>query len=78
MILPSSCRIILIGQCKTELDIFVFLMSTKAGGLAINMTSAYVVMLHDIECNPFNDMQGEDRCHKVSEERETVYTQAFC
>lgn len=59
----------LIDQYNTELDIFVFLMSTKAGGLGINLTSANVVILHDIDCNPYNDKQAEDRCHRVGQTR---------
>ncbi|XP_019908993.2 SWI/SNF-related matrix-associated actin-dependent regulator of chromatin subfamily A containing DEAD/H box 1b isoform X2 [Esox lucius] len=66
---PISDRIVLIDQYNTELDIFVFLMSTKAGGLGINLTSANVVVLHDIDCNPYNDKQAEDRCHRVGQTR---------
>ncbi|CAB1332860.1 unnamed protein product [Coregonus sp. 'balchen'] len=66
---PMSDRIVLIDQYNTELDIFVFLMSTKAGGLGINLASANVVILHDIDCNPYNDKQAEDRCHRVGQTR---------
>uniref|UniRef100_H2YS63 Helicase C-terminal domain-containing protein n=1 Tax=Ciona savignyi TaxID=51511 RepID=H2YS63_CIOSA len=44
-----------------------FLLSTKAGGLGINLTSASVIILHDIDCNPYNDKQAEDRCHRVGQ-----------
>jgi len=55
-------------------DIFVFLLSTKAGGLGINLTSANVVILHDVDFNPYNDKQAEDRCHRVGQTRVvTVY-----
>uniref|UniRef100_A0A8B9V153 SWI/SNF-related matrix-associated actin-dependent regulator of chromatin subfamily A containing DEAD/H box 1 n=1 Tax=Anas zonorhyncha TaxID=75864 RepID=A0A8B9V153_9AVES len=59
-----SDRIHLIDQFNTDMGIFVFLLSTKAGGLGINLTSANVVILHDIDCNPYNDKQAEDRCHR--------------
>ncbi|KAM9258688.1 SWI/SNF-related matrix-associated actin-dependent regulator of chromatin subfamily A containing DEAD/H box 1 [Cariama cristata] len=65
-----SDRIHLIDQFNTDMDIFVFLLSTKAGGLGINLTSANVVVLHDIDCNPYNDKQAEDRCHRVGQTRE--------
>ncbi|KAM6076174.1 SWI/SNF-related matrix-associated actin-dependent regulator of chromatin subfamily A containing DEAD/H box 1-like isoform 3-T3 [Chlamydotis macqueenii] len=65
-----SDRIHLIDQFNTDMDIFVFLLSTKAGGLGINLTSANVVILHDIDCNPYNDKQAEDRCHRVGQTRE--------
>ncbi|XP_010076940.1 PREDICTED: SWI/SNF-related matrix-associated actin-dependent regulator of chromatin subfamily A containing DEAD/H box 1-like, partial [Pterocles gutturalis] len=62
-----SDRINLIDEFNTDMDIFVFLLSTKAGGLGINLTSANVVILHDIDCNPYNDKQAEDRCHRVGQ-----------
>ncbi|XP_061216939.1 SWI/SNF-related matrix-associated actin-dependent regulator of chromatin subfamily A containing DEAD/H box 1 [Neopsephotus bourkii] len=65
-----SDRIHLIDDFNNNNDIFVFLLSTKAGGLGINLTSANVVILHDIDCNPYNDKQAEDRCHRVGQTRE--------
>jgi len=62
-------RIVLIDEYNTDPDIFVFLLSTRAGGLGINLTSANVVILHDIDCNPYNDKQAEDRCHRVGQTR---------
>ncbi|XP_069781793.1 SWI/SNF-related matrix-associated actin-dependent regulator of chromatin subfamily A containing DEAD/H box 1-like isoform X1 [Narcine bancroftii] len=64
-----SDRIHLIDQFNTDMEIFVFLLSTKAGGLGINLTSANVVILHDIDCNPYNDKQAEDRCHRVGQKK---------
>jgi len=64
----------LIDKFDENPDIFVFLLSTKAGGLGINLTSANVVILHDIDFNPYNDKQAEDRCHRVGQTRDvTVY-----
>lgn len=62
-----SYRIGLIDEFNTDPDIFVFLLSTRAGGLGINLTSANVVILHDIDYNPYNDKQAEDRCHRVGQ-----------
>ena len=42
---------------------------STAGGLGINLTSASVVVLHDIDFNPYNDKQAEDRCHRVGQTR---------
>ncbi|CAN2388967.1 SWI SNF-related [Pristimantis euphronides] len=67
-----SERIHLIDQFNTEMDIFIFLLSTKAGGLGINLTSANVVILHDIDCNPYNDKQAEDRCHRVGQTKDVT------
>ncbi|CAH2238139.1 jg22067 [Pararge aegeria aegeria] len=55
-------------------DVFVFLLSTKAGGLGINLTAADTVIIHDIDFNPYNDKQAEDRCHRMGQVRPvTIY-----
>ncbi|XP_061784717.1 SWI/SNF-related matrix-associated actin-dependent regulator of chromatin subfamily A containing DEAD/H box 1A [Nerophis lumbriciformis] len=66
---PIADRIFLIDEFNTDSDIFIFLLSTRAGGLGINLTSANVVILHDIDWNPYNDKQAEDRCHRVGQTR---------
>ncbi|XP_028312960.1 SWI/SNF-related matrix-associated actin-dependent regulator of chromatin subfamily A containing DEAD/H box 1A isoform X2 [Gouania willdenowi] len=66
---PIADRIVLIDEFNNDKDIFVFLLSTRAGGLGINLTSANVVILHDIDWNPYNDKQAEDRCHRVGQTR---------
>ena len=64
---PVNERIDLIDNFNNDNEIFVFLLSTKAGGLGINLTAANVVIMHDIDYNPFNDKQAEDRCHRVGQ-----------
>lgn len=66
-------RIGLIDKYNTDPEIFVFLLSTRAGGQGINLASANVVILHDIDCNPFNDKQAEDRCHRMGQSRLVEY-----
>uniref|UniRef100_A0A8C0GRV0 DNA helicase n=1 Tax=Chelonoidis abingdonii TaxID=106734 RepID=A0A8C0GRV0_CHEAB len=73
-----SERIHLIDEFNTDMGIFVFLLSTKAGGLGINLTSANVVILHDIDCNPYNDKQAEDRCHRVGQTSKLKEVYAAC
>jgi SWI/SNF-related matrix-associated actin-dependent regulator 1 of chromatin subfamily A len=50
-----------------ESDIPVFLLSTRAGGMGINLTGADTCILHDLDFNPFNDLQAEDRCHRIGQ-----------
>ena len=57
----------LIDLYTDNANIFVFLLSTRAGGLGINLTAADTVILHDIDFNPYNDKQAEDRCHRVGQ-----------
>lgn len=67
---PVPERQRLIDMYNNDKSILVFLLSTKAGGLGINLTSANVVILHDIDFNPYNDKQAEDRCHRVGQTQE--------
>uniref|UniRef100_A0A6A7FRK7 SWI/SNF-related matrix-associated actin-dependent regulator of chromatin subfamily A containing DEAD/H box 1 homolog n=1 Tax=Hirondellea gigas TaxID=1518452 RepID=A0A6A7FRK7_9CRUS len=66
---PVTERQDMIDQFNEDGEIFVFLLSTRAGGLGINLTSANTVILHDIDFNPYNDRQAEDRCHRVGQTR---------
>eukprot|EP01035_Chromulina_nebulosa_P018987 gene18987-24802_t len=63
-----------IDQYNKDPSIPIFLLSTKAGGLGINLCAADVVILHDLDFNPENDRQAEDRCHRIGQTRPvTVY-----
>lgn len=64
---PVESRLDLIDEFNADFDIKVFMISTKAGGLGINLTSADTVIIHDIDSNPYNDKQAEDRCHRVGQ-----------
>lgn len=66
---PVSTRQDLIDQYSNDDSIFIFLLSTKAGGLGINLTAADTVIIHDIDFNPYNDKQAEDRCHRMGQKR---------
>lgn len=55
-------------------DIFIFLLSTRAGGLGINLTAANTVIFYDLDWNPTSDSQAMDRCHRIGQTRPvTVY-----
>ncbi len=55
-------------------DIFAFLLSTRAGGVGINLTAADTVIIYDSDWNPQNDLQALARCHRIGQKREvTVY-----
>ena len=66
---PVGDRLNLIDQFNNDTSYFAFILSTRAGGLGINLTSASVVILHDIDSNPYNDKQAEDRCHRLGQSK---------
>ncbi|XP_034683414.1 ATP-dependent DNA helicase DDM1 [Vitis riparia] len=45
----------------------VFLLSTRAGGLGINLTAADTCILYDSDWNPQMDLQAMDRCHRIGQ-----------
>lgn len=64
----------MIDQYMIDPELFVFLLSTKAGGMGINLTAADTVIIHDIDFNPYNDKQAEDRCHRMGQKNPvTIY-----
>jgi len=49
---------------------FVFLLSTRAGGLGINLMTANIVILYDSDWNPQVDMQAMDRAHRIGQKKQ--------
>jgi SWI/SNF-related matrix-associated actin-dependent regulator of chromatin subfamily A member 5 len=48
-------------------SVFVFLLSTRAGGLGLNLATADVVVLYDSDWNPQMDLQAQDRAHRIGQ-----------
>ncbi|WFD06104.1 hypothetical protein MVES1_001445 [Malassezia vespertilionis] len=61
---------------KPESEKFVFLLTTRAGGLGINLTSADTVVLFDSDWNPQADLQAMDRAHRIGQTKQ-VYVYRF-
>ncbi|CAB4406668.1 unnamed protein product [Rhizophagus irregularis] len=55
---------------------FIFLLTTRAGGLGINLTSADIVILYDSDWNPQVDLQAQDRAHRIGQTKQ-VYVFRF-
>ncbi|XP_064629638.1 SWI/SNF-related matrix-associated actin-dependent regulator of chromatin subfamily A containing DEAD/H box 1B-like [Lineus longissimus] len=75
---PVVERQALIDTFNSDESIFIFLLSTKAGGLGINLTAANTVILHDMDFNPYNDKQAEDRCHRVGQTKDVTVMRLIC
>jgi SWI/SNF-related matrix-associated actin-dependent regulator of chromatin subfamily A member 5 len=51
---------------------FIFLLSTRAGGLGINLATADTVILYDSDWNPQMDLQAQDRAHRIGQKKRVV------
>eukprot|EP00607_Mallomonas_marina_P010165 CAMPEP_0182419294 /NCGR_PEP_ID=MMETSP1167-20130531/3704_1 /TAXON_ID=2988 /ORGANISM="Mallomonas Sp, Strain CCMP3275" /LENGTH=717 /DNA_ID=CAMNT_0024594119 /DNA_START=47 /DNA_END=2204 /DNA_ORIENTATION=- len=61
-----------IDAFNSDPSLFIFLLSTRAGGLGINLTAADTVILFDSDWNPHADSQAMDRCHRVGQKKPVV------
>uniref|UniRef100_A0A1A8NSL4 SWI/SNF related, matrix associated, actin dependent regulator of chromatin, subfamily a, member 4 n=1 Tax=Nothobranchius pienaari TaxID=704102 RepID=A0A1A8NSL4_9TELE len=53
-----------------ESEYFIFLLSTRAGGLGLNLQSADTVIIFDSDWNPHQDLQAQDRAHRIGQQNE--------
>uniref|UniRef100_A0A0R3RQ38 Helicase ATP-binding domain-containing protein n=1 Tax=Elaeophora elaphi TaxID=1147741 RepID=A0A0R3RQ38_9BILA len=54
--------------------IFCFILSTRSGGIGVNLTGADTVIFYDSDWNPTMDAQAQDRCHRIGQTRNvTIY-----
>ncbi|KAL1950912.1 hypothetical protein VTO73DRAFT_61 [Trametes versicolor] len=70
-------RIVAIDEYnKPDSEKFIFLLTTRAGGLGINLTTADIVVLYDSDWNPQADLQAMDRAHRIGQTKQ-VYVFRF-
>lgn len=71
---PVRQRMALIDEYNNSNDVFVFILTTKVGGLGTNLTGGNRVIIFDPDWNPSNDMQARERAWRIGQTREvTVY-----
>jgi SWI/SNF-related matrix-associated actin-dependent regulator 1 of chromatin subfamily A len=71
---PINERMQLIDRFNNEPKLSIFLLSTRAGGLGINLTAATEVFFYDYGFNPQVERQAEDRCHRLGQEHQVTVT----
>ena len=54
-----------VDKFTNDPNVMVFLLSTRAGGLGINLTAADTCIIYDSDWNPQADLQAQDRCHRI-------------
>ncbi|KAJ3919441.1 SNF2 family N-terminal domain-containing protein [Lentinula edodes] len=67
---PVDVRQSLVDEFTEDESISIFLLSTKAGGMGINLTAASVVIMFDQDFNPHNDRQAQDRAYRIGQKRD--------
>ena len=50
--------------------IFCFILSTRSGGVGVNLAGADTVIFYDSDWNPTMDAQAQDRCHRIGQTRD--------
>ncbi|XP_076044329.1 chromatin-remodeling ATPase INO80 [Oratosquilla oratoria] len=68
----------MVADFQTRTDIFVFLLSTRAGGLGINLTAADTVIFYDSDWNPTVDQQAMDRAHRLGQTKQVTVYRLIC
>ncbi|XP_037088223.1 chromatin-remodeling ATPase INO80-like [Pollicipes pollicipes] len=68
----------MVEDFQTRSDIFVFLLSTRAGGLGINLTAADTVIFYDSDWNPTVDQQAMDRAHRLGQTKQVTVYRLIC
>ena len=63
---------------KPESDKFLFLLSTRAGGLGLNLMSSDTVILYDSDWNPQVDLQAMDRVHRIGQTKPVLIYRLLC
>lgn len=63
-------RQFLMDRFNADKRIFVFILSTRSGGIGVNLTGADTVIFYDSDWNPTMDAQAQDRCHRIGQTRD--------
>ena len=71
---PIGQRMSLVDEFNRDTSLFVFLLTTKVGGLGINLTGADRVIIYDPDWNPSTDIQARERAWRIGQKRPvTIY-----
>ncbi|KAM8794726.1 LOW QUALITY PROTEIN: helicase SRCAP-like [Eudromia elegans] len=60
----------LVERFNADKRIFCFILSTRSGGVGVNLAGADTVVFYDSDWNPTMDAQAQDRCHRIGQTRD--------
>jgi len=67
--IDSTARYNIIDKFFNDYDIKVMLLTTKVGGLGLNLSCANIVVMFDHDFNPMNDLQAIERAHRLGQKK---------
>lgn len=71
---PVEQRQLFVNRFNSDDRITLMILSTRSGGIGLNLTGADTVIFYDSDWNPTMDLQAQDRCHRIGQTRPvTVY-----
>ncbi|KAF8819138.1 SWI2/SNF2 SRCAP/Ino80 [Cardiosporidium cionae] len=68
----------IVTRFNENIRIFLFISSTRSGGIGLNLTGADVVIFYDTDWNPAMDRQAMDRCHRIGQTRDVHVYRLVC
>jgi helicase SWR1 len=75
---PVEQRLVLTERFNNDPKIFVFISSTRAGGIGVNLTGADTVVFYDSDWSYQMDKQCQDRCHRIGQTRNVHIYRLVC
>ena len=64
--------------CDADSSVFVMLLTTRAGGVGINLTAADTCIIYDSDWNPQSDLQAQARCHRIGQKKAVKVYRLLC
>lgn len=71
-------RIESIDEFQTSQKLQIFILTTRSGGLGLNLPAADTVIFYDTDWNPQVDAQAQDRCHRYGQKQPVVIYRLLC
>ncbi|KAK6338682.1 hypothetical protein TWF696_009493 [Orbilia brochopaga] len=76
--MPLEDRTAAVENFNTDPTQFIFLISTRAGGVGLNIVSANKVVVFDPSWNPSHDLQAQDRAYRIGQRRDVEVFRLVC
>eukprot|EP00375_Theileria_parva_P000992 XP_763662.1 ATP-dependant helicase [Theileria parva strain Muguga] len=62
----------IIEQFSNDDKVFLMILTTKVGGIGLNLTAATRIIIYDPDWNPMTDMQAKERCYRIGQKNEVI------